>query len=116
MNRRPQEGQDTHYAACKCFGNLGAVDQGIFSGSVYGVLDDVTFPRLFQIFKPECHLKPGDVYQSKPTIAVELVRQLFAAGFQIKLVLAGALYGESGPFLSSLEELRLSFDIAIREN
>jgi hypothetical protein len=44
------------------------------------------------------------------------VRQLVADGFKIKLVLADALYGESGPFLRALEELKLPYVVAIREN
>jgi SRSO17 transposase len=97
-------------------GNLGAVDRGIVSVSAYGVLDNVTFPLRFQIFKPESRLKPTDTYQSKPTIAIDLVRQLVADGFKIKLVLADALYGESGPFLRALEELKLPYVVAVREN
>lgn len=49
------------------------------------------FPLLFQVFKPDHHLKPDDTYQSKPSIASDLV-------------LADAVYGESGPFIQTLRE------------
>jgi SRSO17 transposase len=111
-----KKGKTTDYVARQYIGNLGAVDRGIVSVSAYGVLDSITFPLLFQIYKPESRLKPGDVYQSKPTIAIDLVRQLVADGFKIKLVLADALYGESGPFIRVLEELKLPYVVAIREN
>jgi SRSO17 transposase len=111
-----KKGKSTDYVARQYIGNLGALDRGIVSVSAYGVLDSVTFPLRFQSFKPESRLKPDDTYLTKPTIAGELVRQLIADGFKIKLVLADALYGESGPFLRVLEELKLSYVVAIREN
>jgi SRSO17 transposase len=111
-----KKGKTTDYVARQYIGNLGTVDRGIVSVSAYGLLDNVTFPLCFQIFKPESCLKPGDTHLSKPTIAGKLVRQLVADGFKIKLVLADALYGESGPFISVLEELKLSYVVAIREN
>jgi SRSO17 transposase len=111
-----KKGKSTDYVARQYIGNLGMVDHGIVSVSAYAVLDNVTFPLRFQIFKPESRLKPDDSYLSKPTIAINLVRQLVADGFAIKLVLADALYGESSPFLRALEELKLPFVVAIRDN
>jgi len=111
-----KKGKTTDYVARQYIGNLGTVNRGIVSVSAYGVLDNVTFPRSFQIFKPERCLKSDDTYLSKPTIAGQLVRQLVADGFKIKLVLADALYGERGPFISILEELKLPYVVAIREN
>ncbi len=84
--------------------------------NAYGVLDNVTFPLLFQVFKPDRRLKPDDTYQSKPTIASTLVRTLVQQGFAIELVLADALYGESGPFIHTLSELGLPYVVAIRQN
>ena len=111
-----KKGKTTDYVARQYIGNLGTVDRGIVSVSAYGVLDNVTFPLCFQIFKPESRLKSDDTYLSKPTIAGQLVRQLVAAGFKIKLVLADALYGESGLFIGVLTELKLPYVVAIREN
>jgi SRSO17 transposase len=111
-----KKGKATDYVARQYIGSLGAVERGVVSVSAYGVLDTITFPLRFQVFKPESQLKPEDTYQSKPTIAIDLVRQLVADGFKIKLVLADALYGESGPFIRALEELKLPYVVAIREN
>jgi len=111
-----KKGKTTDYVSRQYIGNLGTVDRGIVSVSAYGVLENVTFPLRFQIFKPERCLKPDDTYQSKPTIAIDLVRQIVADGFKIQLVLADALYGESGPFIHALEALKLPYVVAIREN
>lgn len=80
------------------------------------MLDDVTFPLLFQVFKPDRRLKPVDTYHTQPNIASQLVRMLVQHGFAIDLVLADALYGESGPFLQTLTELGIPYVVAIRQN
>jgi SRSO17 transposase len=111
-----KKGLATDYVARQYIGSLGAVDRGVVSVSAYGVLDTITFPLRFQVFKPESQLKPKDTYQSKPTIAITLVKQIIADGFHVNLVLADALYGESGPFIQALEALKLPYVVAIREN
>lgn len=111
-----KKGKTTDYVARQYIGSLGAVDRGVVSVSAYGVLDTITFPLRFQVFKPESRLKPEDTYQSKPTIAIDLVKQIIADGFQVNLVVADALYGESGPFIQALEGLKLPYVVAIREN
>jgi SRSO17 transposase len=109
-------GTVTDYVSRQYIGNLGAIETGLVSVNAYGVLDTVTFPLLFEVFKPDRRLKPGDTYHTKPTIASDLVRTLVQQGFAIQLVLADALYGESGAFLQTLHELRLQYVVAIRAN
>lgn len=109
-------GRVTDYVSRQYIGNLGAIETGLVSVNAYGVLDDVTFPLLFQVFKPDRRLKPGDSYQTKPAIASGLVRSLVQQGFAIDLVIADALYGESGPFLQTLHEVGLPYVVAIRHN
>jgi SRSO17 transposase len=55
-----KQGQSTDYVARQSSGKLGAVEQGSVSVNAYGVREHVTFPLLFQLFKPERRLKPGD--------------------------------------------------------
>jgi SRSO17 transposase len=109
-------GTVTDYVSRQYLGNLGTIETGLVSVNAYGVLDSVTFPLLFHVFKPDRRLKPDDTYQSKPSIASHLVRQLVQQGFAIDVVLADALYGESGPFIQTLTELGLSDVVAIRQN
>ncbi len=104
------------YVSRQYIGNLGAIETGLVSVNAYGVLDNVTFPLLFQVFKPDRRLNPDDPSLSKPTIARQLVRTLVQQGFAIDLVLADALYGESGPFIQTLNELNLRYVVAIRQN
>lgn len=58
------------------------------SVNAYGVVDGITYPLMFEIFKPKNRLKQEDKYKTKPQIAIEIIQQLKEWGFKIKLVLA----------------------------
>ena len=109
-------GKTTDYVAKQYIGNLGKTANGIVSVNAYAVVDGITIPLLFKVFKPRTQLKPGDVYKTKPELAIEIIQQLQAWNFQIELVLADSLYGESGDVISVLEGLKLPFIVAIRSN
>lgn len=65
------------------------------------------------MFKPLGTLKAEDKYQTKIELAAEIIASLMNEGFNIKLVLADSLYGESGQFLSKLVEHNLDYVVAI---
>jgi SRSO17 transposase len=111
-----KKGTTTDYLARQYIGSLGTVERGIVSVSAVGVLDTISFPLRFEIFKPSQTLKDTDHYQSKPTIAANLVRQIVADGFALSCVVADSLYGESGHFIQTLSDLDLPYVVAIREN
>ena len=68
------------------------------------------------MFKPKGALKVEDKYQTKIELAAEIITELINEGFNIKLVLADSLYGESSQFLSNLAEYNLGYVVAIRSN
>ena len=68
------------------------------------------------MFKPPGTLKAEDKYQTKIELAAEIITSLMNEGFNIKLVLADSLYGESSQFLSKLAEHNLDYVVAIRSN
>jgi SRSO17 transposase len=111
-----KKGKTTDYAASQYIGNVGSLSNGVVSVNAYGVLDTVTFPLAFRIYKPRSRLKPGDVFKSKPQLAVELIQELAAQGFHFSVVLADSMYGESWEFTHALESLSLSYVVAIRSN
>lgn len=47
---------------------------------------------------------------------MEIFRELLDFGFNISLVLADRLYGESGDVIGALVELKIPFIVAIRSN
>jgi SRSO17 transposase len=111
-----KKGDTTDYAAKQYIGNLGKTAPGMVSVNAYVVVDDLTYPLLFRIYKPKSRLNANDVYQSKPEIAVQLIREIQALGFVIARVLADSLYGESWNFIHVLETLKLPYIVAIRSN
>ena len=111
-----KKGHTTDYVAHQYIGNLGKLENGIVSVNAYGLLDQITFPLLFKVFKPRTRLKPGDRYKTKPALAVEIIKELLQWGFRFNVVLADSLYGESSDFVSELEKLHLKYVVAIRSN
>jgi SRSO17 transposase len=39
------------------------------------VLDHLTFPLLFKVYKPHTRLKSEDTYKTKPELAVEIIEE-----------------------------------------
>ena len=101
--RQRKKGTHTDYVARQYLGRLGKVDNGIVRAgrvprhavNIYGIKDGITFPLIFEIYKPKSRLKSDNIYQSKPQIAAKLVTELVELGFNIRYVLANSLYGES---------------------
>jgi SRSO17 transposase len=112
-----KKGKTTDYIKRQYIGNLGKVENGIVAVTVYGIFRGMTFPLLFEVYKPRERLKEGDEYKSKPEIGGELIDKLLGLGFKIKLVLADSEYGEShSNFISVLKQAKLPYVLAIRSN
>jgi SRSO17 transposase len=77
-----KKGNTTDYVARQYIGNLGSTENGIVSVNAYGVLDGITFPLTFKIFKPRSRLKEKDVYKTKPQLAIEIINELRSIGFK----------------------------------
>lgn len=111
-----KKGNTTDYVARQYIGNLGKIENGIVSVNAYGIVEQLTFPLLFKVFKPKHRLKSDDVYQTKLQLAQNMIAELVALGFKIELVLADSFYGESSAFVEFLDQLKLPWIMAIRSN
>jgi SRSO17 transposase len=112
-----KKGNTTDYVKRQYIGNLGKVENGVVAVTAYGVFCGMTFPLLFEVYKPREKLKPEDKYLTKPQMGAMLIRKLQLIGFEFNLILADSLYGESGRnFVSVLDELGLNYLVAIRSN
>jgi len=112
-----KKGETTDYVKRQYIGNLGKIENGIVAVTAYGLFEGMTFPLIFEVYKPKQKLLESDAYQTKPEIAASMIRKLQAMGFKFKLVLADSLYGESDSnFVSVLNQLQLDFVVAIRSN
>jgi SRSO17 transposase len=67
---------------------LGELANGIVSVNAYGILDHMTFPLLFKLYKPRTRFQPGDAYTMKPQLAVELIEEFHRWDFRFEVVLA----------------------------
>ena len=83
-----KKGNTTDYVKRQYIGNLGKVENGVVAVTVYGMFCGMTFPLLFEVYKPREKLKPGDKYLTKPQIGAMLIRKLQSMGFKFNLVLA----------------------------
>ena len=111
-----KKGKTTEYVAHQYRGNLGKLANGMVSVNAYGILDHLTFPLVFKVYKPRTRLQPGDTYKTKPQLAMELIQELQQWDFRFEVVLTDSLYGESSDFISELEKLHLRYVVAIRSN
>ena len=111
-----KKGKKTDYVARQYLGSVGKIDNGIVSVNAYGVYENITFPLMFKVFKPQKTLKAKDKYKTKIEIATEIITELIELGWNIELVLADSLYGESSQFIRKLTAHNLSYVVAIRSN
>ena len=87
-----------------------------FAVNTYGVYANITFPLIVKIFKPKGRLKESDKYKTKIELASEIITELMESGFNIELVLADSLYGESSQFIRKIAEYKLGYVVSIRSN
>ena len=112
-----KKGHSTDYVKRQYIGNLGKIENGIVVVTVWGLIKGMTFPLMFEVYKPKERLKEEDEYKTKPQLAGMMLKHLKEMGFKFELVLADSLYGESDTnFISVLNELKVHFAVAIRSN
>ncbi|MHC5897672.1 transposase, partial [Nostoc sp.] len=80
------------------------------------VYSNITFPLIVKVFKPKGTLKESDKYKTKIELASEIITELIESGFNIELVLADSLYGESSQFIRKIAEYNLAYVVSIRSN
>ena len=110
-----KKGKKTDYVARQYLGSVGKVNNGMVSVNAYGVYCNITFPLSVKVFKPKGTLKEGDKYKTKIELASEIITELINEGFNIELVLADSLYGDS-EFIKKLNEHELAYVVAIRSD
>ncbi len=111
-----KKGKKTDYVARQYLGSVGKIDNGIVTVNAYGVYANITFPLSVKVFKPKGTLKESDKYKTKIELATEIITELIESGFNIELVLADSLYGESSEFIQKLTAHNLDYVVAIRSN
>ena len=59
-----KKGNKTDYVKRQYIGSLGKTENGIVVVTAYGVFCGITFPLLFEVYKPKERLKPGEQWLS----------------------------------------------------
>lgn len=59
-----KKGSKTDYVKRQYIGNLGKVENGIVAVTAYGLIEGMTFPLIFEVYKPKERLERGDTYRT----------------------------------------------------
>jgi SRSO17 transposase len=102
-----KKGKTTDYVDKQYICQLAKTENAIVSVNAYGVLDGITFPLIFKVFKPQKSLGLNEEYQSKPQLAIAIIRELKNMGFKFDLVLANSIYIKSREFLELSKKLSI---------
>ena len=111
-----KKGTTTDYVSRQYLGSLGKVDNGLVTVHVVALVGQVIFPLLFEVFKPEKRLKPGERHRSKIKIARALLDEVASWGPAVELVVADALYGEATDFMRTLRQHTWRYAVAVRSD
>jgi len=57
-------GESTDYVKRQYIGNLEKVENGIVVVTAYGLFEGITFPLMFEVYRPKKRLLESDVYQT----------------------------------------------------
>ena len=79
-----KKGETTDYVKRQYIGNLGKIENGIAAVTADGLLEGITFPLIFEVYKPKERLREREPYLSKSHIAVEMIRYLPKIGLRQK--------------------------------
>jgi SRSO17 transposase len=68
-----KKGNTTDYVAKQYIGNWGKTANGIVSVNAYAVVDGITYPLLFKLYKPKSRLKTSDGASDYCGVSSELI-------------------------------------------
>ena len=57
-----KKGETTDYVKRQYIGNLGKIENGIVAVTAYGLVEGMTFPLIFEVYKPKERLREGEPY------------------------------------------------------
>ena len=111
-----KKGTTTDYVSRQYLGSLGKVDNGLVTVHVVALLDGITFPLLWKVFKPKSRLRSGDVHRSKIQLAVQMLEEVANWGLHIELVVADSAYGMASEVVRFLQARQWSYALALRSD
>jgi SRSO17 transposase len=107
-----KKGNTTEYVAKQYSCQFAKTENAIVSVNAYGVLDGITFPLIFKVFKPQNSLSLPEEFQTKPQLAIAIIQELKAMGFKFDAVVADNIYAKSRELIELSQKLSLNLLVA----
>jgi SRSO17 transposase len=104
-----KKGNTTDYVTKQYMCQLAKTENAIVSVNAYGVLDGITFPLIFKVFKPQNSLEANEDYKTKPQLAIAIIQELKEMGFNFNLVIAEPTYRKNKEITDFFGKWALSF-------
>lgn len=113
-----KKGRKTDYVSRQYLGKLGKIDNGIVAVTAWGLITGITFPVIFEVYKPKERLLAGDTYRARARdSSAEGARNQASGDSSSSWCWQIVNMSESeSKFVGCLEELILNFVVAIRRN
>lgn len=108
-----KDGEETDYLTRQYFSNLDRSEKGLVVLIAYVLLQNIEFPVAFKIFKPRERLKSGDTFKTKAQLAVSMIENLLAIGFNVDTVLLDAFSDEDQDACLKFIDSKLYLDYVI---
>lgn len=109
-------GSKTAHVGRQYLGSIGKVDSGVVSVHSLWADEQVYYPVEFEPYTPKQWFAKGDKdpqFRSKPTLALELVRNACAKDIPFRAVVADSFYGENHTFKDSLHREEIPYVLAL---
>ncbi len=109
-------GSKTAHVGRQYLGSIGKVDSGVVSVHSLWADEQVYYPVEFEPYTPKQWFAKGDKdpqFRSKPTLALELVRNARAKDIPFRAVVADSFYGENNSFRDSLQTEEIPYVLAL---
>lgn len=112
----PKKGTTTDYVSRQYLGRLGKIDNGLVTVHLVALVEGLTLPLTWRVFKPKGRLRQGDTHLSKIALACQMLEEVAQWGLQVELVVADSLYGMASEFVRTLQRLRWDYVLALRSD
>lgn len=103
-----KKGKTTDYVDKQYIGQLAKTANAIVSVNAYGVLDEITFPLIFKVFKPQRSLNINEPYYTKPQLAIAIIQELKQMGFNFETAIVDNIWTRDPELAETMAKFCLS--------
>jgi SRSO17 transposase len=111
-----KRGNNTDYVVKQYLRKFEKIENGIVALTAYAIINEIYYPLIFKVFKPQEALQDQDIYKTKLELKIEIIEELKELGFNIRLILTDTLINEVELISEVLNNLNLKYILALRSN